>query len=96
VRVYNNRGACLAGLEIDAGVAPGVVVMATGAWYDPDDTPDRPLERHGNANVLSFDAGTSKLAQGPSALSALVEVEAHGAAPPVGVFHPPVLVSARA
>src|SRR5206468_1787439 len=68
VRVYNDRRACLAGVEIDPGVVPGVVVMATGAWYDPVESGDQPLDRHGNPNVLSFDAGTSKLAQGPSAL----------------------------
>lgn len=95
VRVYNDRGACLAGVEIDAGMAPQVVVMATGAWYDPEDGGDRPLERHGNPNVLSFDAGTSRLTQGPSALSALVEVERyHGEAAPVAVFRPPVLLPA--
>ena len=35
VRVFNARGACLAGAVVDAGVMPGVVVMATGAWFDP-------------------------------------------------------------
>ena len=89
VKMWNPRGACLAGVEIDQGVLQGVVVMATGAWYDPatDHTPDiagaavadpsrdPALDRHGNPNVLSFDLGTSRLAQGPSALSVLVEVE---------------------
>jgi biotin/methionine sulfoxide reductase len=93
VRVYNDRGACLAGVAVDDGVVPGVVVMATGAWYDPADEGERPLERHGNPNVLSFDAGTSRLAQGPSALSALVEVEAYRGDPgPVAVFRRPALV----
>jgi biotin/methionine sulfoxide reductase len=36
VRVCNDRGACLAGVRIDASLRPGVVVMATGAWFDPD------------------------------------------------------------
>lgn len=75
VRIWNERGACLAGVEIDAGVMPGVIVMATGAWYDPSDAGAQHLELHGNPNVLSFDLGTSKLTQGPSALSVLVEVE---------------------
>ena len=35
VRVFNGRGACLAGALVDAGVMAGVVVMATGAWFDP-------------------------------------------------------------
>jgi biotin/methionine sulfoxide reductase len=72
VRVFNDRGACLAGALLDDGLMPGVVSMATGAWYDPDADG---LDRHGNVNVLSRDAGTSRLAQGPSALSALVQVE---------------------
>ena len=48
-------------------MAHGVVVMATGAWFDPRDAA---LERHGNPNVLTRDEGTSRLAQGCSALSA--------------------------
>jgi anaerobic selenocysteine-containing dehydrogenase len=53
--------------------------MATGAWYAPDDSG---LEIAGNPNVLSRDVGTSRLTQGPSALSVLVEVERYrGAAP---------------
>jgi len=95
VRVYNDRGACLAGVEIDPGVMPGVVVMATGAWYDPVESGDQPLDRHGNPNVLSFDAGTSKLAQGPSALSVLVEVEKWlGESGAVKVFQPPEILLA--
>jgi biotin/methionine sulfoxide reductase len=95
VRIYNDRGACLAGVEIDPGIMPGVVVMATGAWYDPIESGDQPLDRHGNPNVLSFDAGTSKLAQGPSALSVLVEVEKWlGESSAVMVFQPPPILRA--
>ena len=75
VRIFNDRGECLAGLKIDAGTVPGLIVMATGACYDPADDSSRPLERHGNPNVLAFDLGTSRLAQGPSPLSVLVQVE---------------------
>lgn len=71
VRVFNARGACLAGATLDAGLMPGVVVMATGAWSDPDGD----LDRHGNPNTLTADIGTSQLAQGPSAQTALVQVE---------------------
>jgi biotin/methionine sulfoxide reductase len=74
VRVFNDRGACLAAAHIDSSLSPHVVMMATGAWYDPADTPGDP-ERHGNPNVLTLDIGTSRLAQGPSALSALVDIE---------------------
>ncbi|MFV2039743.1 MAG: molybdopterin dinucleotide binding domain-containing protein, partial [Acidimicrobiales bacterium] len=71
-------------------VMPGVVILATGAWYDPA-TPGG-LDRHGNPNVLTMDKGTSRLAQGPSAHTALVEVEkATGTAPTVRAFEPPTL-----
>src|SRR5262249_909286 len=58
VRLFNPRGACLAGAVLDADVMPGVVVMATGAWFDPADATGEP-ERHGNPNVLTPDIATS-------------------------------------
>jgi len=89
VRVFNDRGACLAGAVIDDNLLNGVVIMSTGAWYDPD--PSSGLDRHGNANVLSMDVGTSKLTQSPSALSALVDVEPwKGEPPPMCAWDPPV------
>src|SRR5690606_30113904 len=50
VRIHNDRGACLAGARLTDAVRPGVVVLATGAWYDPDADG---LDRHGNPNVLT-------------------------------------------
>ncbi len=94
VRVFNSRGACLAGAILDSDVMPGVAVMATGAWFDPSADPGEP-ERHGNPNVLTLDIGTSALAQGTSALTALVEIERWTApAPAVRAFDPPVLAAA--
>jgi biotin/methionine sulfoxide reductase len=75
VRVFNARGACLASAVPDDGVVRGAAIMATGGWYDPQDDGPDPLELRGNPNVLAPDLGTSKLAQGSSALSILVEVE---------------------
>ncbi|MGF1501782.1 MAG: molybdopterin-dependent oxidoreductase [Paracoccaceae bacterium] len=94
VRVWNDRGACLAGVVISERVMPGVVQLATGAWYDPE-TPGLPgtLCKHGNPNVLTCDKGTSRLGQGPSAHTALVEVAAvEGTPPPVTAFDPPKLL----
>ena len=94
VRVFNDRGACLAGAVLSPAVAPGVVELATGAWYDPD--PDGTC-RHGNPNVLTRDRGTSQLAQGPTAQTCLVEVEPYrGEPPPVAAFEPPELVPEQA
>lgn len=95
VRVLNDRGECLAGARLSGELRPGVVQLSTGAWHDPE-SPGHPggLERHGNPNVLTRDAGTSRLAQGPSALTTLVEVERfEGVVPAVRVFDPPALVS---
>lgn len=91
VRVFNDRGACLAGLLLSEDVRPGVVQLATGAWYDPlEPGVIGTLDKHGNPNVLTLDKGTSRLAQGPSAHSALVEIEKHkGPLPPITVFEPP-------
>ncbi|HUZ62075.1 MAG TPA: molybdopterin-dependent oxidoreductase, partial [Acetobacteraceae bacterium] len=91
VRVFNDRGACLAGLRTTDGLRPGVAVLATGAWFDPAE-PGVPgsLCVHGNPNVLTRDAGTSRLGQGPSAQSCLVQVEAFtGPLPPICVHTPP-------
>jgi len=76
VRIFNDRGACLAGVQFAKAVRPGVIELATGAWYEPEDVADPDsLEIHGNPNVLTRDVGTSKLGQGPTAHSCLVEVE---------------------
>jgi len=90
VRVHNRRGACLAGAVITDAVCAGVVQLACGAWYDPEDCSDNALCRHGNVNVLTRDRGTSRLAQGPSSATATVEVERYTAAPPpIAAFLPP-------
>ena len=96
MRVFNQRGASLAGAVVRDVMAPGIVVLSTGAWYDPLEPGHLgSLDCHGSANVLTLDKGTSKLAQGPSVLSALVEVERfRGEAPPVKAFQPPPMVDA--
>ena len=91
VRVFNDRGATLCAAALSDGVRRGVVRVATGAWYDPEE-PGREgaLDKHGNPNVLTPDRGTSRLAQGPIAHSALVEVARfEGEPPPVTAFTPP-------
>ena len=73
VRIHNARGACLADLRISDEIRPGVIQIATGAWFDPDGE----TCKRGNPNVLTPDKGTSRLAQGPIAHSCLVEVVAY-------------------
>jgi biotin/methionine sulfoxide reductase len=91
VRVFNDRGQCLAGVRIEPGLKRGVVQMSTGAWYDPL-VPGEigTLDKHGNPNVLTLDKGTSRLAQGASAHTCLVEVERYTREPPpITAFDPP-------
>jgi biotin/methionine sulfoxide reductase len=91
VRLYNDRGACLAGAVLSEALRPGVVQLSTGAWYDPED-PDsvKPLCVHGNPNVLTRDVGTSRLAQGCTGQLCLIEIERYeGHPPPVRAFDPP-------
>jgi biotin/methionine sulfoxide reductase len=91
VRLYNERGACLAGAVLSEALRPGVVQLSTGAWYDPDDPAlETPLCVHGNPNVLTRDAGTSHLAQGCTGQLSAVEIERYdGPLPPVRAFDPP-------
>ena len=92
VRLFNGRGACLAGAVLDADLRIGVVKLSTGAWWDPDrpGSPDA-LDRHGNPNALTRDVGASSLSQGCSAQTCLVELERYAGTPPaVRVFTPPV------
>ncbi|MEX0953283.1 MAG: molybdopterin-dependent oxidoreductase [Nitriliruptoraceae bacterium] len=94
VRLFNERGACLAGAVVTDEIMPGVVSLSTGAWFDPQDpsAPDS-LEVHGNPNAVTLDIGTSSLAQGPSSNTTLVEVERFkGSLPPVRAFDPPQIV----
>ncbi|MHA3022429.1 molybdopterin guanine dinucleotide-containing S/N-oxide reductase [Mycobacterium sp. BMJ-28] len=92
VRVFNDRGACLAGVVTDAGLRPAVVQLSTGAWFDPLDPSDPDsMCVHGNPNVLTADIGTSALARGCTGAHVLVQVEKFtGELPPVRAHQPPV------
>jgi biotin/methionine sulfoxide reductase len=90
VRVFNDRGACLAGLRVRDGIRRGVVAIATGAWWNPG---EGGLDAHGNPNVLTQDVGTSRLGQGCAAQSCLVQIERFtGPLPPVTVLDQPARV----
>jgi biotin/methionine sulfoxide reductase len=92
IRLHNDRGACLAIAKLSDDLMPGVMTLATGAWFDPDDA--RGIERHGNPNALTQDIGTSSLAQGTSAQNCLVEIELYDEeAPKVMSFELPVMAA---
>jgi biotin/methionine sulfoxide reductase len=91
VRLYNDRGACLAGAVLSHALRPGVAQLSTGAWYDPQDpAAAEPFCVHGNPNVLTRDAGTSRLAQGCTGQLSLIEIERfEGDLSPIKAFDPP-------
>jgi biotin/methionine sulfoxide reductase len=94
VRVFNDRGAFLAGAVLVDHLLPGVVQIATGAWYDPL-WPGSvgTLEKHGNPNVVTIDKGTSQLSQSPTAQTVVVEIEKYIDEPPaVTAFMAPPIV----
>jgi biotin/methionine sulfoxide reductase len=91
VRVFNDRGSCLAGLVLDERLRTEIVQLSTGAWYDPQDPADPDaMCVHGNPNVLTDDTGTSSLARGCTGAHVLVAVEKFtGTVPPVRAHQPP-------
>jgi biotin/methionine sulfoxide reductase len=40
VRLYNDRGSCLCGAIVSDEVMQGVLIVSTGAWFDPDPSGD--------------------------------------------------------
>ena len=88
VRVFNERGACLAGAVVSDVIRPGVVRISTGAWFAPLGA----FENNGNPNVLTLDIGASSLSQGCSAQTCLVEVEKFAGDPPAVDYAPPRLL----
>ncbi len=76
LRVFNDRGACLAVARLSDRIRRGVVRLSTGAWFDPELSGSNILlEKHGNPNALTLDIGASKLSQGCIAQTCLVEIE---------------------
>ena len=95
VKVFNDRGSCLAAVKISDNIRQGVVNIPTGAWLDPLKSSGISCV-HGNPNVLTNDVGTSKLAQGPTAHTCLVEIEQfYGKSPIINAFDPPKITAAN-
>ena len=79
VRVFNDRGACLAGAVVSDDVRPAVVQLSTGAWFDPATRGDVRARQPERADPRP---GTSRLAQGSTGQHCLVEIERYDADPP--------------
>jgi biotin/methionine sulfoxide reductase len=88
VKLFNARGSCLAAAVISDDVRPGVMQLATGAWFEADDaTAETATCIHGNPNILTHDIGTSKLAQGCTGQLTRIETERFsGKLPPLRIF----------
>lgn len=93
VLVSSKRGKLLAGAVITKDIRKDVVLIHEGAWYDPEEEGViGSICVHGDVNVLTIDKGTSKLAQGTIANTALVNIEKFtGTIPPIKVFSKPRL-----
>lgn len=78
VRLWNERGACLASVCLDNAVREGIVVLPTGSWF----TPLKGMDIAGNPNVLTPDIPTSAFGQGCAAYTCLVRVERYEGAMP--------------
>jgi trimethylamine-N-oxide reductase (cytochrome c) len=95
VRLFNDRGQILVGVKVTDDARPGVMRVFEGGWYDPAE-PGKigTLDKYGDANVLSLDVGTSRLAQGNTAQTIVAEAEKFTGTPPdVTVFTAPATAS---
>ena len=93
VRVFNDRGSCLAAAVLSDGIARGVAKLSTGAWLDPADWRDIRDDKHGNPNMVTLDIGASALSQGCIAQTCLVAIEKFEGDPPAVTAHtlPPIV-----
>ena len=91
VRVFNDRGELPGRRRPRRRACAGRrTALHRGVVRPRDPAAERPLCVHGNVNVLTRDAGTSRLAQGCTGQHALVDVARHeGALPPIRAFDPP-------
>ena len=91
VRVFNDRGQILVGAIVSDEVRESVIKIDQGAWYDPMQRGEiGSLCLNGNVNVLTKDIPTSKLANGNSSNTALVNIEKYTkAAPELSIFRQP-------
>jgi trimethylamine-N-oxide reductase (cytochrome c) len=91
VRLFNNRGATLAGAVVSDDISPGVVNLCEGGWYDPMERgKEGSLCKYGHANALVKDKPTSSFAQSNNGNTTLVEIEKYtGKIPAITAFDPP-------
>lgn len=91
VRIFNDRGACLAGAVVTDGIRKGVVRVCEGGWFDPVEPGKIGSDcAYGDINMLTPDIGTSKLAQANCGHTAIGDIEkVEGTAAKLRVFDTP-------
>ena len=52
VQIFNDRGRMIIPAEVTKRIRPGVAVLFSNAWYDPD---EQGIDRGGSANILTRD-----------------------------------------
>lgn len=88
VRAFNDRGQILVGAVVTERVRPGVVRISEGAWFDPaDPTTPGSICKNGNVNCLTFDIGSSSLAQGNCGQMAQLDIEKYRGPVPLNTAH---------
>ncbi len=93
VRVFNDRGQLLAGARLSEDYPEGIVRIHEGGWFAPLDETIGSIDTYGDANTLTPDIGSSKLAQAVSANTCVVDFEKYeGEVPPVTAFGGPIMV----
>ena len=98
VRVYNARGACLAGAVVTDTVSPGRGAALVRRLVRPADrTTSRALRARQRRTCSPATMAPRSSSQGPSSATTLVEIERfNGIAPPVRAFVPPPIVDSAA
>lgn len=76
------------GALLSTDIRPGVVRVCEGAWFDPAKPGEAgSLCKNGNVNCLTFDEGTSSLAQGNCGHMAQLQIEKYQGPAPVNTAH---------
>ena len=75
VRVFNDRGQILCGVQITERIIQGVAMCNHGSWHDPLEPKAGAIDRGGDSNKLTPSRGVSEHHLGGACNSTLVEVE---------------------
>ena len=95
MKVYNDRGAVLAGVVVTKTIRDGVVAIEEGAWYSPADaTENKTRCNSGQANVLTSSRPTSQMAQATTANTVLVSIRKAGVVKPNLAYSAPKILGA--